>query len=176
MNHSLRISEAASLALHSMVMLAARPDRPLSTREVAEELRVSEAHLSKVFQRLARAGLASSTREVAEELHVSEAHLSKVFQRLAKAGLVNSTRGPHGGFVLARDAHGISLLEVYETIDGPICAGDCLLGEPACEGQACIMGDLVKSINDQMRRYLADTHLDQVTKVYAKRRPVPVPA
>jgi Rrf2 family protein len=129
-----------------MVMLAARPDRPLSTREVAEELRVSEAHLSKVLQ------------------------------RLAKAGLVNSTRGPHGGFVLAHDAHDISLLEVYETIDGPICTADCLLNEPTCEGQACIMGDLVKSVNEQMRRYLSDTHLDEVTEVYAKRQPTPVPA
>lgn len=146
MNHSLRISEAASLALHSMVLLAARPDRPLSTREVAEELGVSEAHLSKVFQ------------------------------RLAKARLANSTRGPHGGFVLARDAHDISLLEVYETIDGPVGVCECLLDEPSCDGQACILGDLVKSINEQMRSYLSGTHLSDVTEVYARQRTSAVPA
>lgn len=136
MSHTLKISEAASLGLHSMVLLAAKPDKPLSTHEVASELRVSEAHLSKVFQ------------------------------RLAKAGLVTSTRGPGGGFVLAKPADTISLLEVYETIDGPLTGEDCLLGDPTCNGKACLLGGLVKAVNEQMRSYLTNTRLADVTATY----------
>ena len=133
MANTLRISEGASLALHSMVLLASRPHQPLSTREVAATLAISEAHLAKVFQ------------------------------RLAKAGLVTSTRGPRGGFALGRAPQAISLLEVYETIDGPVGASDCLLGEPVCRGHGCILGNLVKSVNDQMRNYLTATRLSDVT-------------
>lgn len=136
MSQALRISEAASLALHSMVLLAAKPEGPLSTHEAAAELRVSEAHLSKVLQ------------------------------RLAKAGLVTSTRGPGGGFVLAKEPTEISLLEVYETIDGPLGAGECLLGDPTCRGEACLLGDLVRSVSEQMRSYLSGTRLADVTATY----------
>lgn len=133
---SLRISEAASLALHSMALLAAKAEKPLTTREVAGELCVSEAHLSKVFQ------------------------------RLAKAGLVSSTRGPGGGFVLAKGPDTISLLEVYETIDGPLTGQDCLLGEPTCAGKGCLLGGLVKAVNEQLRTYLTQTRLSDITATY----------
>lgn len=136
MSQALRISEAASLGLHSMALLAARTQRPLATHEMAKELRVSEAHLSKVLQ------------------------------RLAKAGLVGATRGPGGGFELAKDPADVSLLEVYETIDGPLGCDECLLGTPTCQGEACLLGDLIKSVNEQMRTYLSSTHLADITRAY----------
>ena len=50
----LKLTEAALLAMHTMVYLAGNPDRRVSTREIAAEFDASEAHLSKVLQRLAR--------------------------------------------------------------------------------------------------------------------------
>jgi Rrf2 family nitric oxide-sensitive transcriptional repressor len=58
----LRMSDAASLALHGMVILAEAPERRVSARAIASELDASEAHLAKVLQRLARAGLVESVR------------------------------------------------------------------------------------------------------------------
>ena len=113
MSSILKISEAAALALHSMVFLAANPDKPVPTKEVASEL------------------------------HISEAHLSKVFQRLAKAGLVKSTRGPKGGFVLAKPREEVSLLDVYESIDGKFTPSTCLFDTPIYSGENCILGGLL---------------------------------
>ncbi len=114
MSRVLKISEAASLALHTMVLLAARPQRTQATRDIAALLGVSEAHLAKVLQRLAR------------------------------AGLVTSQRGPRGGFSLARDPGQINLLEVYEAVEGPLQERSCLLGQPVCGGNCLLGGLLHK--------------------------------
>jgi Rrf2 family protein len=90
-------------------------------------------------------------------LGASEAHLSKVLQDLARGGLVHSTRGPKGGFSLAKAAEEVSLLEVYEAIEGPIQSGSCVsLHRPSfCLGEKCILGDLVSDITKQFRDYLS---------------------
>lgn len=132
----LRISTAASLALHAIILLAANCNRTLSTKKIAAKLRASEAHLSKVLQ------------------------------RLGKAGLVEATRGPKGGFCLARPGGDISLLEVYEAIEGPLQDSVCLLGEPVCQGEKCILGGLLETVNRQVREYLGGTTLSDLAGVY----------
>ena len=47
----LKLTEAALLAMHTMVYLAGNPDRRVSTREIAAEFDASEAHLTKVSHR-----------------------------------------------------------------------------------------------------------------------------
>lgn len=136
MSNVLRISDAASLGLHAMVLLAAYSQKGISTRQIASELQVSEAHLSKVLQ------------------------------RLGKVGLVASIRGPKGGFTLGKNADDITLLEVYEAIDGPLVPNKCLLGTRICDGERCILGDLLETVDKQVRDYLATTRLPELTSIY----------
>jgi len=107
-----------------------------------------------------------STRRIAMELQVSEAHLSKVLQRLGKVGLVNSTRGPKGGFALAREPEEITLLNIYEAIDGPLATNSCLLGTRICGGEQCILGDLLETIDSRVREYLTTTRLPELASIY----------
>jgi len=137
MTNILKISEAASLALHTVVILAANPEKLLLTKELASTLRASEAHLSKVLQ------------------------------RLEKARIVKSTRGPKGGFKLERPGDEITLLEVYEAIDGKLSSSNCLLNECICNGD-CIMGKLLGELNNQVRNYLVKTKLSTLTSVYRR--------
>jgi Rrf2 family protein len=135
MANMLKISEAASLGLHIMALLAADPDKLLSVREAAGALQVSEAHLAKVMQ------------------------------RLAKAGLVESLRGPRGGFLLARAPEEITLLEVYEAIEGPIVVRNCLFSTRLCDGEHCIFGGMLTSVDAQVKQYLGDTKLSEIANV-----------
>jgi len=139
MSNVLKVSEAASIALHSMVLLAANPGRLIPTREIASKLRVSEAHLSKVLQRLAR------------------------------VGLVKAIRGPKGGFTLVKPGDQIVLLDVYESIEGPLVPSKCLLGAPICGGERCILGGLLETVDKQVREYLAETRLSELTSIYRSR-------
>ncbi len=99
-------------------------------------------------------------------LLVSEAHLSKVLQRLAREGLLASTRGPGGGFRLVRGGGEITLLEVFEAIDGPFEPDECLMHERTCGRFGCLFGDLLGDINRQVREYLDGRTLDDVKWVY----------
>jgi len=133
----IHISEAAKLALHTLILLASAPEAPLRVNQAVRVLRVSENHLAKVLQRLAR------------------------------AGLVKSTRGPHGGFRLARPAARLSLLEVYEAIEGALCSHHCLLGKPRCTGR-CVLGDLVEKATRDFRDHLAKTRLADVAGAFPR--------
>ncbi len=132
----LRVSEAASIALHTTVFLASDAKGMVSVKQIASRLKVSEAHLSKVLQ------------------------------RLAKAGVVRSARGPKGGFVLNRPAGKITLLEVYEAIEGPLRPTKCLLNKPICRGDKCVLGGLLKKVNQQTRDYLARTSLSEFKDIF----------
>ena len=140
----MKVSDAASLALHAAVYLAGQGDERVATSRIAEALTVSAAHLAKVLGRLER------------------------------AGLVRGRRGPTGGYELARSPERVTLRDVYEAVEGLITSDRCLLGEPVCRG-GCMLGDLVSSINDQVRARLGAVRLSDVAdrfapKARAKRR------
>ena len=135
----LKFSEASSLAIHAMVYLAAHTDK-----------RLSNSH-------------------IASELNVSEAHLSKVLQRLRKVGLVRSSRGPNGGFEFAKPSSKIALLDVLEAIDGPFQIKECLFMEPKCSGNKCIFGNILLSVSDSVKNYLENTYLSDLHDVFSKK-------
>src|SRR5918912_1472928 len=59
----------------------------------------------------------------AETLPLS--YLEHLVAKLRDAGLVTSVRGAHGGYMLARPADQIDLLEVVQTLEGPIAPMEC---------------------------------------------------
>ncbi len=128
-----KISEATVLALHAMIYISNHTDRMVSTKEIAE------------FH------------------HASEAHLSKVMQRLVKAGFINSIRGPKGGFEVIKEPCKISFLELYELFDGPPDLKKCLLVTKVCAENECIFGNLLNDLNSIVMNYMANTTLNDVT-------------
>lgn len=136
MANVLRISEAATLALHTLALLSARPGEILSTHKIATRLDASEAHLAKVLQRLAR------------------------------MGLVRSIRGARGGFILGQDPEEITLLEAYEAIDGPLRPSTCLMGHRVCRDKGCILGNLLEEINHDVKQHLSGQRLSELTHVF----------
>jgi Rrf2 family protein len=117
MSNLINISEAASLALHGLVLIA--KNQPLRM----------------------------NVKVLAEELNASQSHLAKVFQNLSKAGLVRSLRGPSGGFELNKSAEDITFLEIYEIIDSKIMLGECPLGKNHCVFQSCIFDNELNRIS-----------------------------
>ena len=88
---------------------------------------------------------AFSTREMAEELKVSSHHLTKVVARLSHLGYVTSRRGNQGGIWLARDASEIRIGDVIAGLEDTTAIVDCFKADggsctlvPACRLRARI--------------------------------------
>lgn len=57
-------------------------------------------------------------KELAFFQGIPETYLSKIFTKLAKAGIITSVPGVKGGFKLARDPDEISFWDVVEAVEG----------------------------------------------------------
>ncbi|EHM10918.1 putative transcriptional regulator [Thermanaerovibrio velox DSM 12556] len=129
MRDIIRLSEAASLGLHALVLLAKPGTGRLTVKEMAEQMGASPAHLSKVVQQLSR------------------------------LGFVRSKSGPGGGVELQRPPGEISLLQVYEALEGPYRVGGCPLGREVCPFRGCIFGGLFSRVQEQVTDFLEHTTL-----------------
>ena len=125
----IQLSEAASLAIHGAAFMAGRPGEPFSAKQLAV---ISGA---------------------------SEHHLAKVLQRLVKAGILFSVRGPKGGFSFARPPEEVTLLAVYEAIEGKLETGFCSLRRPSCLFGSCVFGDLLGRFNAEVAEYFKTTRI-----------------
>lgn len=129
----LKISEATSLALHAMMILTKNQKKLVSVKEIATELDVSANHLSKVMQ------------------------------RLNKAGFIDSIKGFNGGFKLSVDPEKVTFLEIYELFEGKLKNSNCLLNNREC-GDKCMFGDLISSVNNQVKERFEKTKLSDFLK------------
>ncbi len=81
---------------------------------------------------------------------------AKILQKLKKAGVLDSTRGVKGGFMLAYKPSEISLLDVIETIQGPVSFNRCVIDHTGCSrSDTCpvhpVWRDLTESFKTQLR-------------------------
>ncbi len=125
-----QMSEAASLAIHSMVLIAN-----------------SETHVN--------------VNTLAERMGSSRNHLAKVLQQLVKYNFLKSVRGPSGGFLLNKPTTDITILDIYEAIEGKIDVNECPLDKQVCPFNKCLMGGLIKHVTIQFREYFQSQTLEK---------------
>lgn len=73
---------------------------------------------------------------IAKRQQIPEDYLRQLLTQLRAAGIVRSVRGPHGGYMLARDAKSITMGEVIEVLEGPPERMRCNhmdCGDPRCQ-------------------------------------------
>jgi len=98
----------------------------------------------------------------ARELGVSPSYLAKVLQALVRGGLLESRRGAAGGFELAREASGISCLEVLELVEGPLPRRACLFRKTVCAKGGCALKVMCERVEKSVRSALESTSVAAV--------------
>lgn len=136
MSNILALSEAATIGLHSMVLIA------------------------KSTEKL-------NANQIAEQIGSSKHHVAKIMQRLAKENFIASNRGPLGGFILKKEPSEISLLQIFEAIEGKISEHNCPGSKEDCPFGNCILGDVSNKLTNDFLHYLKSQTLDKYL-VYPK--------
>lgn len=96
-----------------------------------------------------------SIKEIASSLTVSDAYLEQLFALLKKGGLIQSIRGAKGGYQLSRKPDKITAGEIIDALEGPIELAACVRGEQSldCEKSSfcptkSLWMDIYKSIRN----------------------------
>jgi Rrf2 family transcriptional regulator, nitric oxide-sensitive transcriptional repressor len=92
------LSQTVEYSLRAVVWLAAHPDDPQTNQQIADATKVPAGYLAKVMQSLGR------------------------------GGMVTAQRGKNGGFLLARTADKLTVLEVINTVEPIQRIRECPLG------------------------------------------------
>lgn len=121
----IKFSESTAIALHAMIYIANRANKIVSLNEIADAFAISANHLSKVLQ------------------------------RLTKAGYLASIKGPKGGFQIVTKNQQITFLDVYTVIEGKHVKRNCLFSAKATKCRNCIMRGLVSKLNTDFYSYMA---------------------
>jgi Rrf2 family protein len=75
-----------------------------------------------------------TTATVAKAEGIPPDYLAKIFRQLVKARFVRSAKGRKRGYVFAKPPEEISLLELFEAIEGRPLFDDCFLRHCDCSG------------------------------------------
>lgn len=108
-----------------------------------------------------------SIKDIAKSQQISEKFISRLVVELRRAGFIRSIRGTQGGLKLARFPRLITLLNIVETMDGPISLLDCITSPQACPRQKqCVVTDVWSEINQALINALSAITLEDVVKRY----------
>ncbi len=77
-------------------------------------------------------GARVSTQQIQEEMQVPHAFLQRIIADLSRRKMILTYPGPNGGLQLAHSIDSVTLLDVYEAIEGPLLISPCLEGPREC--------------------------------------------
>lgn len=126
------VSRTCEYALRAAVWLAQKPDAPQTTRQIAEVTQVSVGYLAKILKALSR------------------------------AGVVKGQRGLHGGYLLARRADRISMLEIVNAVDPIPRIHKCPLELPSHRFQLCPLHRRLDQAYALVERMFSQTSLNEL--------------
>ncbi len=105
---------------------------------------------------------AQATAVLAERLQIPLPFLHQIGRSLIQGRLIKATPGPHGGLRLNLPANEITLLQIVETLEGPICISPCLDGDPCLRQENCMSSPVWSELQTRLVDYLSSVRLSEL--------------
>ena len=104
-----------------------------------------------------------SLRQLAERQCISVKYMEQIVPLLKASGLIRSTRGSHGGYVLAKEPHEISLRDIVQALEGSWSLVDCLEDDTLCNRtKECVTYEVWHDIQEAIYKILDSTTLADI--------------
>lgn len=101
-----------------------------------------------------------NVQQIADLTGSSKHHVAKVMQRLTKEKMVISSRGPNGGFLLAKLPNEISLLHIFEAIEGKMDVPKCPADHQICPFDKCLLDNVTQRMTMQFKEYIQNQTIE----------------
>lgn len=110
-------------------------------------------------------------KDIASRQEISKRYLEHMMTLLRNRGLVIAERGAAGGYRLARPASDITLVEIFEALEGEIAPVECVRDRTVCDrAEDCVVRDLWCDVADAMRGVLEDRTLADLKERWEKQQ------
>lgn len=111
----------------------------------------------------------TDAKTIADDTSVTPRFALKILHKLVQGNLINSYKGAKGGYELKVSPENITLKNVIELIDGPICIARCVEGECSLnyDKAACVYHHIFDTVSlDLARKLDSITIADVINKTY----------
>jgi Rrf2 family protein len=99
----------------------------------------------------------ASAKEISDAYGIPLPLLSKILQKLARAGFLQSEHGTNGGYRLHRDPARITALEVIRAIDGPVFLTSCFTDHSDCGvASKCNVREPLRKVHEGIQKLLSE--------------------
>ena len=91
--------------------------------------------------------------------------VAKILKMLQRQGVVGSIRGPKGGYFLKPEAREMNLMDVYQTMEGPLFVSECLQDDE-CDCRAlpnCRLKPHISRLNALIHQAMSQITLSQLS-------------
>lgn len=109
---------------------------------------------------ISRSSTILNVSQISEAMGCSSHHVAKVMQMMTRLGFITSKRGVNGGFVMAKDPNQISLMDVYEAVEGKLDESTCIAPSKKCPFGSCLLCGIKKDMNEHLANILRSRTLD----------------
>ena len=104
--------------------------------------------------------------QLSTELCIPKSFLAKILQGLAKANILESKKGAHGGFIMVRESHEISVAEIIIAAEGKTPAVfDCTQYSATCPNGSigmCSISPFLVTFQTKIDTFLHELTLEDI--------------
>lgn len=102
-------------------------------------------------------------KSVASNQGISDSYLENILIVLKNNRIIETTRGVNGGYILSRPPKDITILEVIDTLEGPLDIVDCVTSSSSCsKTDTCAARTIWKELSETWKKNLGSLTLQDL--------------
>lgn len=114
-------------------------------------------------------GVPVAVKVISDSQKISLKYLENLMKDLKKHNLVKSFRGVDGGYVLTRDPGQVTILDIYNAVEGDVEMVECVNDPSSCNFiERCPTNSVWKGLSVVVRDYLSEYTIKELLQTYCK--------
>jgi len=106
-----------------------------------------------------------NAKKISEEFEIPYKYLTRIMPQLVDAKLILSTKGREGGYVLAKEAESIYIVEILNAVKSSLHDNTCILKIKKCNASTkCALHDKWLAPKEEMIKMFYETNLTELAR------------